>query len=146
MLADRSKEEICQVKEEMRRFKSGLVDAKRTLDEEFKKYLDSEDLLLRGKAFLMQSEINRLSRLLHDWNHWFCETSTDSNSDIAQEVGEPYDHYYETDSESMGEDDVDQETKSEDEVDNSDCESDHDEELLAYEVVGRVGENWKALQ
>jgi hypothetical protein len=79
MLADRSKEEICQVKEEMRRFKSGLVNAKRTLDdEEFKKYLDSEDLLLRGKAFLMQSEINRLSRLLHDCNHWFCETSTDS--------------------------------------------------------------------
>jgi hypothetical protein len=31
----------------------------------------------------------------------------------------------------MGEDDVDEETKSEDEVDNSDCESDHDEELLA---------------
>jgi hypothetical protein len=28
----------------------------------------------------------------------------------------------------------------EDDVDNSDCENDHDEEL-AYEVVGRVGEN-----
>ena len=43
-----------------------MVDAKRTLDEEFKKHLDSEDLLLRRKVFLMQSEINRLSRLLHE--------------------------------------------------------------------------------
>jgi hypothetical protein len=96
----------------MMRIKSGLVDAKRTLDEEFEKYLDSENLLFRGKAFLMHSEINRLSRLLHDCNHWFCKTSTDSNSDIAHEVGETYDHYYETDSKSIGEDDVDQETKS----------------------------------
>ena len=40
-----------------------------------------------------------------------------SNSDIAHEVGESYDHFYKTDTESMGEDDFDQETKSENKVD-----------------------------
>ena len=97
-----------------------MVDAKRTIDEEFKKHPESEDLLLRGKGFFVQSEIKRLSRLLHNSHHSFCETSTDSNSDIAHEVGESYDHFYKTDTESMGEDDFDQETKSENKVDNSD--------------------------
>ncbi|KAK4007272.1 hypothetical protein OUZ56_012432 [Daphnia magna] len=81
-----------------------------------------EDLLMRRKAFLMQPEIQRLSRLLDDCDHWFCETSTDSNSrDIIRNLCE---YYGETDSGSTDDDDVDQGTETEDELDEREPESD----------------------
>lgn len=85
-------------------------------------HLHSEYLLMRGKAFLMQPEIQRLSRLLDDCDHWFCETSTDSNSrDIIRNLCE---YYGETDSGSTDDDDVDQGTETEDELDEREPESD----------------------
>jgi hypothetical protein len=79
MLATRSKEEIVQVEEEMKRFHCGLMDAKKKLEEQSENLLEFDDLFVRGKAFIMRSEIRRINGLLQDC-HWVpCNTSPHSN-------------------------------------------------------------------
>ena len=127
MLTNRSREEILPVKAEIKSFETGLVDAKK-LEEEFNTmHIHSEDLLMRGKGFLMEPEIERLSRLLDDCDHWFCETSTDSNSiDIMHNLCK---YCAETDSESTDDDDVDYGTETEDGLDESDVRSTDDDDV-----------------
>ena len=80
MLAARSKEEIVYVEEEMQRFHSGLKNAEKKLEEEFERLVKSEDLFTRGKAFIMQSNIKRIQRLLLDCQSFSpCETIPRSN-------------------------------------------------------------------
>jgi hypothetical protein len=69
MLAQRSKEDISQVKDEMIKFESGLNDSKQKLEAEFEKHIKSGNVLLQGKAFVMKQEIRGLSRILQDCDH-----------------------------------------------------------------------------
>jgi hypothetical protein len=80
MHAARSKEEIMQVEEEMKRFNCGLMDAKKKLEKQSENLVQFDDIFVRGKAFIMRSEISRINRLLQDC-HWVpCDISPHSNS------------------------------------------------------------------
>lgn len=117
MLAQRSKEDISQVKDEMIKFESGLNDTKPKLEAEFEKHVKSDNVLLWGKAFVMKQKIRGLSRILEDCDHW----SSDLTSSI---VGDEHDV---SDSESSDDD------KEEFNEQVKDDESESDEEA---EVVG----------
>lgn len=127
MLAGRSKEEVWQLKEEMRRFESGLEAAKEKLEEVFDKDHKSDDFLVRGKAFIIQSEIRRLDRLLDDCNVCFRgAVSAYSKRDILRTNTYEDGESDATDGESTDGEitDGDGETSCEDEV--LDCEGDSD--------------------
>lgn len=137
MLAIRSKEEISQVKQEMYTFESGLMNAKKKLEDEFEQHFRSETLLIRGKAFLILPEISRLGRLLNDCNRWFRSENSPSNCDRTDILDEDNDDCDETNSESSDHNNIDQGQISDDEVELSECDDDN------WEQVGETGVNQK---
>ncbi len=124
MLAARSKEEIVQVEEEMKRFHCGLMDAKKKLEEQSENLVQFDDLFVRRKAFIMRSEIRRIIRLLQDCHCVPCDTSPHSNSFATPVVSD----------ENIDEID-DWASESE-----NDCD-DYDEKSIQDELKDREGEN-----
>jgi hypothetical protein len=124
MLAARSKEEIVEVEEEMKRFHCGLMDAKKKIEEQSENLLQIDDVFVRGKAFITRSESRRINRLLQHC-HWVpCDTSPISNSfatavKIDKNIAEINDWASESD---------------------NDCDDD-DEKLIQDELDDREGEN-----
>ena len=131
MLCSRSKEEVLQLQEEMKRFEAGLRSNKEILEEVFEKDHKSENILLRGKAYIMQTEIKRLARLLDDCNVWFRgAVSAFSRNNVAHiGTNDEDESDYATDSEST--DDAG-ESLSEDEADfcENDCENDNERSII----------------
>lgn len=80
MHAARSKEEIMQVEEEIKRFNCCLMDAKKKLEEQSENLVQFDDIFVRKKAFIMRSEIRRIYRLLQDCHLVPCDFSPHSNS------------------------------------------------------------------
>jgi hypothetical protein len=135
MLAARSKEEIVQVEEEMKRFHCGLMDAKKKLEEQSKNLVQFEDLFVRGKAFIMRSEIRRIIRLLNDC-HWVpVDTSPHSNSFATPVVSDEIDDWA---SESENDCDDDDEKSIQDELE--DREGENRNEEIESELEDSEGE------
>ena len=128
MLVNRSKEEIVHVEDEMKRFHCGLKNAEKKLEEQFENLLKSEDVFMRGKAFIMQSELKRIRRLLLSC-HWVSAFETSPHSMSFDDIDETDDN----DSESEV-DGYDYEGKViEEEVEYKEGESSDEKEENVYE-------------
>ena len=121
MLFIRSKEEVLQLREEMGRYETGLTTIRRKIEDIFQRDHKSDDILVRGKAFIMQSELKRLDRLLNDCDIWFrgAVSAYSRNNRVHVVVGN-------------NEDDSD---------DENDCESSDDNEEPLSDDEADFGEN-----
>lgn len=105
----------------MGRYETGLTTIRRKIGDIFQRDHKSDDILVRGKAFIMQSELKRLDRLLNDCDIWFrgAVSAYSRNNRVHVVVGN-------------NEDDSD---------DENDCESSDDNEEPLSDDEADFGEN-----